>query len=63
MIKACGLAEFSADIKLPNPLEIAMVRSTEAHANLKSVDTAAAEKMPGVAGVMTAKDINGTNRI
>ena len=63
MIKACGLAEFSADIKLPNPLEIAMVLSTEAHAKLKSVDTAAAEKMPGVAGVMTAKDINGTNRI
>jgi aldehyde oxidoreductase len=63
MIKACGVAEFSADIKLQNPLEIAMVLSTERHAMIKSIDTAAAEKMPGVAGVMTAKDIKGTNRI
>ncbi|MGD9213056.1 MAG: molybdopterin-dependent oxidoreductase, partial [Desulfobacteraceae bacterium] len=63
MLKACGVAEFSADIKLQNPLEIAMVLSTEHHAMIKSIDTAAAEQMPGVAGIMTAKDIKGTNRI
>ncbi len=63
MIKACGLAEFSADIKLENTLEVAVVRSTEHHALIKFIDTAEAEKMPGVAGVMTAKDIKGTNRI
>ena len=40
-----------------------MVRSTEHHAVIKSIDTAKAEKMPGVIGVMTAKDIKGTNRI
>ncbi len=63
MIKACGVAQFSADIKLQDALEIAVTRSTEAHAVIKSVDTSAAEKMPGVAGVMTAKDIKGTNKL
>ena len=63
MIKACGLAEFSADIKLQGALELAVVRSTEHHAKIKSIDASKAEKMPGVAGIMTAKDIKGNNRI
>jgi aldehyde oxidoreductase len=63
MIKACGVAEFSADIKLQDALEVAVVRSTEHHARIKSIDTSKAEKMPGVIGVMTAKDIKGSNRI
>ena len=63
MIKACGLAEFSGDIKLDGAAELAVVRSTEHHAKIKSIDTAKAENMPGVVGVMTAKDIKGTNRI
>ena len=63
MLKACGLAEFTADIKLQNAIEVAVVRSTEHHAIIKSIDTKAAEKMPGVIGVMTAKDIKGTNRL
>ena len=40
-----------------------MVHSTEHHAKIKSIDSAAAKKMPGVVGVMTAQDIKGTNRI
>jgi aldehyde oxidoreductase len=64
MIKACGLAEFGADILMPrDTLEIAVVRSTEYHAIIKSVDTAEAEKMQGVAGVVRAEDIKGTNRL
>lgn len=63
MLKACGLAEFSADIKLQNALEVAVARSTEHHAKILTIDTSEAEKMPGVVGVMTAKDIKGTNRI
>jgi aldehyde oxidoreductase len=63
MLKACGLAEFAADIKPENALELALVHSTEHHALIKSVDTAAARKMPGVIGIMTAEDIKGTNRI
>ncbi len=63
MIKACGVAQFGADIHLDNALELAVVRSTEEHAKIVSIDTSAAEKMPGVAGTMTAKDIKGTNRL
>jgi aldehyde oxidoreductase len=63
MLKACGLAEFTADIKLQDALEVAAVRSTEHHARIKSIDTSKAEKMPGVVGIMTAKDIKGDNRI
>jgi aldehyde oxidoreductase len=62
-IKACGLAKFGADYKLDNPLEIAVVHSTEFHAIIKSIDASAALKMPGVAGVMTADDIKGANRV
>ncbi len=63
MAKACGTAQFTADIIIPGALEIAAVRSPHAHALIKKVDSAAALKMPGVVGVMTAKDIKGTNRL
>lgn len=63
MIKACGVAEFSADVRMPGALELAVVRSPYAHANIRDIDTAAAEKMPGVVSVITAKDIKGTNRL
>jgi aldehyde oxidoreductase len=63
MLKACGVAKFSADVKLENMLELAVVHSTQYHALIKSVDTAIAAKMPGVVGIMTAADIKGTNRI
>jgi len=63
MAKATGTAMFGADIRMPGALEIAVVRAPVAHANILGVDTAAAEAMPGVAGVMTAKDIRGTNRL
>ncbi|MBN2240522.1 MAG: molybdopterin-dependent oxidoreductase [Dehalococcoidales bacterium] len=63
MIKACGLAKFGADYYFDNALEMACVHSTEHHAKIVSVDTSEAEKMPGVAGIMTAADVPGTNRI
>ncbi len=63
MIKACGVAKFGGDYKMPDMLEIAAVHSTEFHAVIKKIDASAAKKMPGVVGVMTADDIKGTNRI
>jgi aldehyde oxidoreductase len=64
MIKACGLAQFNDDIPLPaDAVELAVVRSTQRHAIIKSIDTSAAEKMPGVVGFLWAKDIKGTNRL
>ena len=63
MAKACGTAAFGADIRMPGALELAVVRSPHHHARIRGIDTTAAEAMPGVVGVMTAKDIRGTNRI
>lgn len=63
MIKACGVAKFGGDYQMPNMLELAAVHSTEFHAIIKSIDTSAAEKMPGVAGILTSKDVKGTNRL
>jgi len=63
MAKACGVAAFGADIEMPGALEAAAVRSPYAHARIVRIDTSAAERMPGVAGVITAKDIRGTNRL
>jgi len=63
MVKACGVAQFSADIHLQDALELAVAHSTEYHAKILSIDTSTAERMPGVIGVMTAKDIKGDNSL
>ncbi len=63
LAKACGTAQFSADINMPGAAEIAVVRSPHFHATIKSIDCTAAEALPGVIGTMTAKDIKGTNRL
>jgi len=63
MAKACGTAEFTGDILVPGALELAAVRSPHPHALILGIDTSEAERMPGVVGVVTAKDIRGTNRL
>jgi aldehyde oxidoreductase len=63
LARACGTAKFTADYKVPGALELAVVRAPHAHARILSIDTAPAEALPGVVGVMTAKDVKGTNRI
>ena len=62
-IKACGTAAFTADIHLPGALELVAVRSPHHHADIVSIDASEALTMPGVAGVMTHKDVKGTNRL
>ncbi|MFH1059558.1 MAG: molybdopterin cofactor-binding domain-containing protein [Pseudomonadota bacterium] len=61
LAKACGVARFTADYKIPAALEIAVVRSELPHALIKAIDAGAALALPGVVGVMTAADIKGTN--
>jgi len=39
------------------------VQAKVPHANILSIDTSAAEKMPGVFKVVTHKDVKGKNRI
>jgi xanthine dehydrogenase YagR molybdenum-binding subunit len=49
--KATGRAKYSYDINRPGLLQAQILRCPYAHAKLKSLDTTAAEKMPGVKAV------------
>ena len=52
-----GNGRFVDDIRLPGMLHLAFVRSPHAHADIRSIDTAAALAVPGVVGVFTAGDL------
>src|SRR5258708_23406312 len=52
-----GKGRYVDDIKLVGLTHAHFVRSPHAHAKVKSIDTAAAMKMPGVVGVLTGKEI------
>src|ERR1035437_3904896 len=51
--RVSGSAVFPFDVTLPGMLHAAVLRCPHAHAVVKSVDTSAAEKMPGVFAVIT----------
>lgn len=57
--KADGSPVFSADHRLVNPLYVVPVTAPVACGTLERIDAGAAEKAPGVACVLTAKDIPG----
>ena len=52
-----GAGRFVADIQLPNMLHVAFVRSSIAHARIRSIDVARARALPGVVDVLTGEDI------
>jgi carbon-monoxide dehydrogenase large subunit len=52
-----GKGRYLDDIKLQSMTHIAVLRSPYAHANIRSIDTSAAAKMPGVIAVFTGADI------
>jgi CO/xanthine dehydrogenase Mo-binding subunit len=58
--KVTGRANYGADFSLPGMLHGVVVRSPHAHARIVSIDTTAAEALPGVHGVLTGKDIPRT---
>jgi carbon-monoxide dehydrogenase large subunit len=53
-----GRGRYIDDITLPRMLHACFVRSPHPHATLVSLEVAAAQRAPGVAGVLTAADIN-----
>ncbi len=53
--RVSGSAVYPLDVALPDMLHAAILRCPHAHAVVKSVDTRAAEKMPGVRAVITGK--------
>lgn len=52
-----GLAHYVDDIRLPDTLHVAFVRSVYAHARITSIDTSAAAAAAGVVAVYTGADI------
>ncbi len=64
--KVLGQWDFGDDRKHqlpPDTLHLALVNAKVSHANIKGIDTAEAEVMPGVVRVLTHKDVKGRNRI
>ena len=64
--KVTGTINYGQDLGLklpPDTLQLALVQAKVSHANILSIDTSEAEKMPGVFKVVTHKDVKGKNRI
>ncbi len=59
--KVTGRLQYSADLRAEAMLHAKVLRAAYPHALLLGVDTSAAEKAPGVAAVLTAKDVPGRN--
>src|SRR5712692_946375 len=51
-VKVSGRAKYTSDVKRPGMLYGKVLRSPYAHARVKSIDTSAAEAMPGVKAVL-----------
>jgi len=54
-----GLAHYVDDVRLPDTLHVAILRSPHAHAKLRRISTDAAAKSPGVVRVVTGADLDG----
>jgi 4-hydroxybenzoyl-CoA reductase alpha subunit len=57
MQRLTGESQYTDDIILPRMLHGKILRSPHAHANIIAIDTSAAEKLDGVAAVITGKDL------
>ena len=57
--KALGRAKYADDIYLDNMIYGSCVRAAHPRARVKSIDIEEAKKIPGVVGIITAKDLPG----
>lgn len=57
-----GEGNYVDDVNLPGMLHSAILRSPHAHAKILSIDTSAAEALPGVHAVITGKTLEGLPR-
>jgi xanthine dehydrogenase YagR molybdenum-binding subunit len=55
-----GKAEFATRVMFPNMLYSKLLCSSHPHAKIKSIDTSKAERMPGVAHILTYKNAPST---
>src|SRR5437870_5919996 len=56
-LKATGTATYAGDVRLAGMLEARVLRSLHPHARILSIDTSAAEALPGVYAVITGRDV------
>ena len=59
--KVTGQAEYVSDMTVPGMLCGKILRSPHAHARIVSIDTSAAERIPGVRAVLTREDFRHRN--
>jgi CO/xanthine dehydrogenase Mo-binding subunit len=55
--KVTGRAEYTHTMRVPGMVHAKLFRSTVAHGKIKSIDTSAAKKLPGVLHVITIDDV------
>ena len=55
--KVTGRAKYTGDLEIPGMLFGHVLRSPYPHALIEDIDTTAAESLPGVAGVLTGRDV------
>jgi xanthine dehydrogenase YagR molybdenum-binding subunit len=60
-LKVTGGVRYTGDLSVPGMAQAALVYSTIASGRIKSVDTAAAEKAPGVRAVLTRETMPRMN--
>jgi xanthine dehydrogenase molybdopterin-binding subunit B len=61
-VQVCGRAKYTDDMDVPpHTLHAALVPSPVPHGKLLGIDSSAAEALPGVHGVFSAKDVPGKN--
>lgn len=59
--KVCGLSPYAADMNKEGMLYAKVLRASQAHAEISRIDISKAISLPGVAAVITAKDVPGEN--
>jgi 4-hydroxybenzoyl-CoA reductase subunit alpha len=55
--KVTGATRFADDLSFPRMAHLKLVRSTAPHARITRIDLAEAERMPGVLGFLTGRDL------
>ncbi len=58
--KVTGRTRYADDLAFPRTAHIKLVRSTMPHARIRNIDLAAAERMPGVLGFLTGRELPTT---
>jgi len=57
--KVSGAFQFASDLTAPGMLYGKTLRSEHPHAVVRRIDTARAERLPGVKAILTARDVPG----